>query len=265
MRRIHVHGIIVASLAVVLLCFTLFGAGPIADDYYRLPRYMTNSTGIPPTKAVTETDGPVTEKNILVAVHTYGKNMHFVAEAKGHWLRGIETYAFSDEYSENATKAGVHVVKFKDEFPNTAQNFLADGRSTLAFGYLREVLDRDESLHWILFGDDDTYFHLPKVLTGLRLYNPNEKWILCQKIHLSWCYGGEGRIVSRGALLAISPLQMWEAPGKYSSGGGDTRVSHMLQEMGNADLTNISDWHASRHRVKGETAEDLCKEDGRCA
>ena len=139
------------------------------------------------------------------------------------------------------------------------------GGGNLAFVYVWGLINQDESLQWILFGENDTYFHLLKVLTGLRLYDPIEKCILLQKTQYSLCCGGKGMIVSRGALLAISPLQMWEAPGKYSSGGGDTRVSHMLQEMGNADLTNISDWHASRHRVKGETAEDLCKEDGRCA
>ena len=174
-------------------------------------------------------------------------------------------YAFSEKYSENATRVRVHVVKSKDKFPNTAQNFLADSKSTLASGYLMGVLYWKESLQWILFREDGTYFHFLQVLTGLRLYDPNKKWILCQTIHHSWCYGREGMTVSHRALLTISPFQMWDTPGKYSSGGGDTQVSHMLQEIGNADLTDILDWHASRHHVKVETAEDLLKEDGRCA
>ena len=67
-------------------------------------------------------------------------------------------------------------------------------------------------------------------------------------------------IVSRGSILSISPFQMLEAPGKYLFGGGDMRVSLMLQEMGNSDLTDISYWRASRHPVKVEITEDLCKE-----
>ena len=211
-----------------------------------------------------QTPEVITEKNILAAVHTYDKNIHFVSEAKGHWLKNLQTYAFTDEYNETATQAGVNVVKFKDEYPSTVQNFLSDGRAIMAFGYLRELLVQDESILWVLFGDDDTYFHISRILPRLPKYNPNDNWVLCPLINQEWCYGGYGMIISRGAFLSISSIQMWEAPGRYSIGGGDVRVSRMLQEMGHSKLTEIKDWDATTHRIMGDSALKLCQEEGRC-
>ena len=113
--------IIVVSLAVVFLYFAIFEAGLVAGNYYTISRYTTDSNDMPPTKSVTDIDGHFMENNIIVAVHTHNKNIHFVTQGKGRWIRGIETYASSEEYSENATNTRVQFVKFKYEFPNKAK------------------------------------------------------------------------------------------------------------------------------------------------
>lgn len=213
----------------------------------------------------------ISEKDIVVGMHTYSKKIHFVAEAQEHWLKGIKTYAFSDEYDEEASAAGVHVVKFKDEWPKGNQNFLSDGRATMAFGYLRALLAQDESILWVFFGDDDTYFVFSEIFPRLPAYDPKEKWVLCPDVTVPhnggdmWCYGGRGMIVSRGAMMAVSPLDTWDGLGKFAYWGGDTRFSHMLTRLGNATLTDISSWgQVGKHRIIGEKAKMLCKHEGRC-
>ena len=206
----------------------------------------------------------ITEKNILAAVLTYDKNIHFVSEKKGHWLKNVQTYAFTDECNKNETQAGVNVVKFKDEHPSTLQNFLSEGRATMAFGYLKELLVQDESILWLLFGDDDTYFHIPRILPRLPKYNPNDNWVLCPFINQGWCYRGYGIIISWGEFLSISSIQMWEATGRYFIRGGDVWASRMLQEMGHSKLTDINDWDATTHRIMVDSALNLCQEEGRC-
>lgn len=206
----------------------------------------------------------ITEKDIIIAIHTYSKKIGGVAEGKKNWLKDVRTYAFSDQYDDKATQAGINVVKFKDESPKEG-NGMSDCRATMAFGFVRELLETDPSILWVLFGDDDTYFFLSRILPKLAQYDPYEKWLLAPAIHGDHFYGGEGGFISRGAFLALSHLDMWTALGRYSKNGGDVRVSHMLKEMAPLNITHVKDWEATRHRVHGgEMTYSLCKQEKRC-
>ena len=211
---------------------------------------------------------------LLVALFGWKKSSSMFDLALTTWLdTSVVSFAFCLDELDSSSRSYMsnwnthaYICKNQSAYPeNKYHNFNTIGDNKPL--HFIHKLNKTQSFNWLLFGDDDTCFHLKNVVNLLWGLNHSIPFFIgtchpknvkccsslsqpCYKSIDAWPHGGHGFIISRGLLDRIPETDWATCNAKFNYDGGDVRVARCIRTLTGITLTEPEKWmNCSNHRV----------------
>lgn len=208
---------------------------------------------------------------LLVALYGWAKSATRFNLAQTTWLNtnisSIFAYCAEERLSVvNYNNSHGFICKDENAYPSNNYYRFNNVGDNKPLHFIHKV-NKTLSFDWLLFGDDDTCFHMSRVSKIFEGLDHNFPYFIgtcqgqgncctklsefCKSDQDLWPYGGDGYLISRG-LLDMIPEAAWATcNAQFNHDGSDVRVARCIRRLTGLSLTHPEQWAGcSQHRIE---------------